>query len=387
MERNKEILALFEPCTSGKLKLKNRFMRSATWLAGADPATGALTERLAGRCSELAAGGVGLICTDYAYISPDGKANVRQWGIHEDTRIDDVRHLAKRAHEWGSKLMVQIVHSGGMRAPGTEGAGRLLSPSGGIFPRFGHETEAFTEEDIRQTIDNFASAARRVKEGDADAVQIHGAHGYLLTQFLSPLINRRTDAWGGSFEGRSRIFFEVYRAVRKAVGDDFPVWIKLSVGEQMEGGYPVEEGIRLALELADTGLDGIEVSGGTGYGHPSGSPSRMSVSTGKTEAYFAGEARGIRVKTEKDFGVALVGGLRSLETMTDLIKTGTCDLLSLSRPFIAEPGLIHRWLEEDTVPAACISCNACFRTAANGMVYCPIMVSKEEGLWDLVPEC
>lgn len=387
MEKRDSILALFEPCTVGKLKLKNRFMRSATWLAGADAANGALTDPLAGRCRELAAGGVGLICTDYAYISPDGKANIRQWGLHEDARIDDVKRLAGLAHEWDARLMVQIAHSGGMRPPQTEGAGRLLSPSGGLFPRFNHETEAFTEEDIKQTIKDFAEAARRAREGGADAVQIHGAHGYLLMQFLSPVINKRNDTWGGDFEGRSRIFFEVYREVRKAVGDDFPVWLKLSVGEGLEDGYPVEEGIRLALQLANLGLDGVEVSGGAGYCPPSGIPSRLGIATGKTEAYFAEEARAIRKEAPDGFSVALVGGLRSLETMTDLMEKETCDLLSLSRPFIAEPGLIHRWLEEDVVPAACISCNACFKTSARGMVYCPIMVSKEEGLWDLVPEC
>lgn len=386
MKTKEATLALFAPCTSGKLKLKNRFMRSATWLAGAEAVNGALTDGLAGRYAALAAGGVGLICTDYAYISRDGKANIRQWGIHENARIEDVRQLADLAHKWDAKLMVQIAHSGGMRPPKAEGAGRLLSPSGGICPRFGQDTEAFTEEDIRQTIADFASAARRVKEGGADAVQIHGAHGYLLTQFMSPVINRRTDAWGGDYKGRSRIYFEVFRAVREAVGEDFPVWLKLSVGEGLEEGYPVEEGIRLALELAAVGLDGVEVSGGS-YNPPTASPSRLGIAAGKTEAYFAQEARAIREKTAEDFGVALVGGLRSLETMTELRDNGTCDLLSLSRSFIAEPGLIHRWMEEDVVPAACISCNACFKTAANGIIFCPIMVSKEEGLWDLVPEC
>lgn len=386
MSERESILALFDPCQSGKLELKNRFMRSATWLAGADAESGALTEGLLSRCAELAAGGVGLICTDYAYISRDGKANIRQWGIHEDARIADVRRLAEAAHQWGAKLMVQIVHSGGNRPEGVKGAGRLLSPSGGSFPRFGRETEAFTEEDIVRTIADFAEAARRVKEGGADAVQIHGAHGYLLMQFLSPVINRRTDAWGGSFEGRSRIFFEVYRAVRKAVGKDFPVWLKLSVGEGLEGGYPVEEGIRLSDELAAEGLDGIEVSGGAGYCPPERIPSRVGISRGESEAYFAEEAGQIRRQTPRDFGVALVGGLRSLETICGLIEGNVCDLISLCRPFIAEPGLVHRWYEEDTVPAACISCNACFKTASKGMVYCPIMVSKEEGLWDLVPE-
>ncbi len=386
MSDRESILALFAPCRSGKLNLKNRFMRSATWLAGADAESGALTDGLTGRYSELAAGGVGLICTGYAYISRNGKANHRQWGLHEDARTEDVRRLAEMTHQWDARLMVQIVHGGGLRPEGVPGAGRLLSPSGGPFPGIGRETEAFTEEDIEETIRDFAEAARRARDGGADAVQLHGAHGYLLMQFLSPIVNRRTDRWGGDYEGRSRIFFEVYRAVRKAVGNDFPVWLKLSAGEGLEEGYSVAEGIRLARDLATEGLDGIEVSGGAGYCPPSGIPARLGITQGESEAYFAAETAQIRSATDSEFGVALVGGLRSLEKLSGLIEGKTCDLLSLCRPFIAEPGLVHRWYEDDTVPAACISCNACLRTSGTGMVYCPVMISKEEGLWDLVPE-
>ncbi len=380
------ISLLFQPLSTGGLTLRNRFMRSATWLAGAEAETGALTEGLLGRYGELAMGGLGLIATGYAYISRDGKGAFRQWGLHDDRRTADVRRLAEVVHGGGAKLMVQIVHAGAMRHPSTVGAGRLLSPSGGAIRGGGGLSEAATESDIARILEDFAAAARRAREGGADAVQIHGAHGYLLTQFFSPLHNRRDDGWGGSPEGRSRLFLEVFRAVRAEVGRDFPLWFKLSLSEEVEGGYDAEEGLRLALLLAQAGVDGIEVSGGTGYSTAERAESRIGVTKGESEAYFAESAKRLRSQAPRDCAVALVGGLRSLERMAELLKGGVCDLFSMSRPLIAEPDLVNRWFEDDPSPSACVSCNACFKTAERGLLDCPVMRDKDEGIWDPVPE-
>lgn len=379
-------LPLFRPLQAGGLKLRNRFMRSATWLAGADPRTGTLTEGLLGRYAELAAGGVGLVVTGYGYISRDGKSAPRQWALDGDGAVGDVRRIADVVHGGGAKVMVQIVHGGGWRHPSAVGAGRLLSPSGGALDRKAALSERLTEADIDQVIADFAAAAARVREGGADAVQIHGAHGFLLTQFLSPLHNRRDDGWGRSFEGRSKLFFSVYDAVRSAVGKDFPLWFKLSLSEEVDGGYGPEEGLRLALRLAEAGVDGIEVSGGAGYSTAERAACRIGVTRGESEAYFAESARALRAQAPERCAVALVGGLRSLEKMTELLEGGICDLFAMSRPFIAEPDLVNRWFEEDLVPSGCVSCNACFKTAEKGLIDCPVMRDKHEGMWDPLPE-
>ncbi|QTX31748.1 NADH:flavin oxidoreductase [Aminithiophilus ramosus] len=379
-----KVSRLFQPLSTGGLSLRNRFMRSATWLAGADEASGALTEGLIGRYGEIAAGGIGLVTTGFAYVRADGRGAPRQWGLHEDARTADVRRLADVVHDGGARLMVQLVHAGAMGLP-LDGAGPLLSPSGGVLREGTGPGRAMTDEDIAAVVADFAAASRRGREGGADAVQIHGAHGYLLTQFLSPLHNGRDDGWGQSFEGRSRLFFDVYRAVRAELGD-FPVWYKLSLSEGVDGGYGPEEGLRLALALFEAGVDGIEVSGGTGYSPADRAVSRIGITKGASEAYFASEAKTLRAQAPAGRAVALVGGLRSLERMADLVEEGTCDLLSLCRPLIAEPDLINRWVEEDEAPSACVSCNACFRTARRGILHCPVMRDRHEGDWDPLPE-
>ena len=213
-------------------------------------------------------------------------------------------------------------------------------------------------------------------------MEIHGGHGFLLTQFLSPSINRREDQYGGTFENRSRIFFEILDKVREATGKDISIWFKISIAEGTEGGYGAEEGKALSIALLKKGADGIDVSSGTSYSGALNSPTILGVSAGESEAPFMEYSKEIKKFTSEGQLVILTGGLRSLPVMAELIGNGTCDLLAMSRPFIAEPDLINRWIEEDSRPTACISCNACFKTAKYGLIDCPILRDRNEGNWD-----
>ncbi|MDO5114535.1 MAG: NADH:flavin oxidoreductase [Synergistaceae bacterium] len=381
LERER-ILRLFQPFDNKKFPVKNRFVRAATWLGACDAESGALTPEAVRRQAETAAGGAGTVISEFAYVSPEGKAATRQWGLDGERAVGEVRALARAIHDSGSKLVVQLCHAGAARhssyAKGLPG----LSPSGIRLPQSDSGSPQMTEEDIAEVCRRFAAAAKRVKEGGADGVEIHGAHGYLFTQFLSPLFNRREDRYGGSLENRMRPLRECYAAVREAVGADFPVWLKISAEEGVEGGYGADEGIEAAVTLLRDGVDAVEVSSGTGYSGSAHTPSMVGISAGESEAPFAPYARRIKADAPEGAIVALTGGLRSLQVISSLLYDGTADLFGLCRPFNAEPDLINRWAEDDARPSACISCNACFRTAANGIVDCPIMRDRQEGEWD-----
>ena len=213
-------------------------------------------------------------------------------------------------------------------------------------------------------------------------MEIHAAHGCLFTQFMSPLFNKRNDEYGGALENRMRAMREVYAAVRRAAGDGFSVWLKLSMTEGAPGGYGPDEGIEAALAMLSCGVNVLEVSSGAAYSAPQHVPAVVGVSAGDSEAPFAGYAAAVKSKAPKSSLILLTGGLRSLPVIAALLEEGTADLFGICRPFIAEPDLINRWAEDDARPSACISCNACFRTAEEGVVDCPIMRSRQEGEWD-----
>jgi len=217
---------------------------------------------------------------------------------------------------------------------------------------------------IRDLITRFAVAAGRLRSAGFDGVQLHGAHGYLLAQFLSPLRNQRTDGYGGSLDKRARFTREVAAAVRAEVGADWPVMIKLNAHDFLEGSTTERDSTFLAAALAATGIDAIEVSGGTGGSGKLGA-ARRNIETVDDEAYFLPQARAIRAAAP-GVPLMLVGGMRSLETIEAVIASGVADYIAMARPLIREPGLPARWAAGDRRRAACVSCSGCFTPAARG---------------------
>ena len=186
----------------------------------------------------------------------------------------------------------------------------------------------------------------------------------MLAQFLSPLLNLRTDEYGGSLENRARLCLEIYRAVRSAVGANFPVMIKLNANDFLDGSTTEEDACFLASALAAEGIDAIEVSGGTPGSGKLGA-ARPDIKGPEDEAYFLPQAEAIR-RAAPSVPLMLVGGMRSPEVMEKVLAAGTVEYFSMSRPLIREPGLPARWKSGDRRRAACISCLGCFGPARKG---------------------
>jgi 2,4-dienoyl-CoA reductase-like NADH-dependent reductase (Old Yellow Enzyme family) len=225
-----------------------------------------------------------------------------------------------------------------------------------------------TEDDIERVIESFAAAARRAKGYGFDAVQLHAAHGYLINQFLSPHTNQRNDAYGEGLEGRSRFLLEVCLRVRAAVGDDYPVLVKLNGSDHLTEGFCLGEAMLVAKALDEAGIDAIEVSGGTPASGER-NPLRRGIVSPAQEAYNLPLARAIR--QDLRCPLIVVGGIRSVWTAKGIVRRGEADYIGLCRPLVQEPGLPQRWrwAEGDTL-ARCRSCNACFKAALKGSIGC-----------------
>ncbi|MDP2663023.1 MAG: NADH:flavin oxidoreductase [Dehalococcoidia bacterium] len=342
---------VLQPTTIGKLEIRNRFIRSATQDSSAD-LNGAVTDDSVKMFDELASGGVGLIVTGHAFVSQNGRAGAQQYGIYCDEMVAGLARLSHVAHKHGAKIAAQITHSG-LSSAYLAGRGQMALAPSQVEGRPPHR--AMAEEEIDGVINDFMAAAARAKEAGFDAVQLHGAHGFLLSQFFSPITNRRQDRWGGTPENRRRLHLEVIHRVRAAVGDDFPILMKFGVMDDQEGGATLEEGIAAIQVMAQAGLDAIEISGGIGAG---GQSAIRVVNDDVSEDVYYRE-RAARAKRAANLTLALVGGIRRLETAEDIVTSGDADLISLSRALIREPGLINRWLSGDQRRARCISCNKC----------------------------
>ncbi len=351
---------LFEPGRLGNLELPNRLVRSATAERMADD-DGRPRPELRDLYRELAAGGVGLIITGHMYIDPSGKAHREMTGIHSDDLIPDLASLVATVHEAGGLVAVQINH-GGMQCSRST-VSQPLAPSTVDFPFLRQGARAMTGKEITRVIRAYAGAAARAQKAGFDAVQLHGAHGYLINQFLSPFTNRRRDEWGGlesgdargSMEGRMEFLRAVCQAVRQGVGPDYPLFIKLAMMDAVEGGLSPSEGAQIAAALGEMGLDAIEVSGGIGGGKPLNT--QTSIRSPADEGYFRPLAR--LARRHSSLPIALVGGLRSRSVMEDVLRSGDADFISMSRPLICQPDLPNRFRREAEECADCTSCSHC----------------------------
>jgi 2,4-dienoyl-CoA reductase-like NADH-dependent reductase (Old Yellow Enzyme family) len=363
---------LFEPGTINGMTLPNRFIRSATW-EGMATEKGAVTPRLIDTMVRLAEGGLGLIITGHAYVVPEGQASPFQLGIYDDALVDGLATMTDAVHGAGGRIVAQLAHAGTFAfEKATRTAPRVVSAFEGLAKTPRNE---LTVADIHTLTVAYAAAARRARDAGFDGIQLHSAHGYLLSQFLSPLYNRRTDDYGGPIENRMRVHLEILRAIRETVGDDVPVLVKLNCADFAEGGLTVDDSLEAAKAMATAGLDAIELSGGMLTGGKL-SPSRPNINTPEKEAYFRDAAR--RFKTTLGIPLILVGGIRSPEVAEHLLTDGTADFFAMSRPLIREPDLINRWKSGDLKPARCISDNLCFGPGMAGKGICCVTEKREK---------
>ena len=271
----------------------------------------------------------GLVVTEHSYICEEGKASVHQVSFARDEDVPGLAKLAEVIHRNGSRAIAQINHAGGKAICALNGA--ALAPAPSAMPYTTTRGEAvqartLTQEEIDAVVSAFAAAARRAKDAGFDGVEVHSAHGYLLGQFYSPLTNKRTDQYSGAtVEGRTRLHCQVVAAVRKAVGPDFPIAVRLGACDYLEGGNTVEDAVAAAKILEAAGADLLDISGGLCGYRGSGS---------KEEGYFGEEAAAIR--SAVGIPVILTGGVRTPEGAERLLEEGKADLVGVGRAVLKD---------------------------------------------------
>lgn len=379
---------LLEATKVAGMGLRNRFVRSATH-DGFSTEEGEITDESVAFLSKLAKGEVGLITLGFAYVTKNGQAIPNQTAVYDDRFIPGLRRVTEAVHQYGTRVVLQIGDSGSQSVVAPQKGYRPLAPSavkkdwvsfeGDMevtqtergTPEYRANTitmeaQEMTEDDIQRVIKAHAHAALRVREAGFDGVQFHGGHGYLISQFASPATNRRTDRWGGSLENRTRFIRDCCGAVRDAVGADYPMMIKMGVGDQAKGGLSIAEGLKMAKLLAETEVDAIEIS--EGVEEEPIHHIRTGVDTREKEAYYLDWAR--LVRKEATVPLFLVGGLRSFDIMEQIVKEGVVDCVSMCRPFIREPDLVKQYSEGNTDKVKCISCNGCLKKLQAGLLEC-----------------
>lgn len=363
--------AFLRPGRIGTLDLPNRVIRAGTAesTGGAD---GKVTARMVAIHRALAEGGVGLAFTGHMYVQDRGRAARFQTGISADAHVPGLAELCAEVHRAGGRIFAQLAHAGSQ-----SGVGNLspLAPSPVANVMTGRPVPEPAAEEIDDAVEAWGQAARRAVEAGFDGIHVHGANGYLISEFLSPITNRRADRWGGSPERRLEFALQVVRSVREHVPEGFPVTMKVGLRDHVDvpGGLDVDGGVANVAALAAAGLDAVEVSSNLMADYASGSirpyvgvDRRRALedllvhrvfSRPEPEAYFRPFARAVRARVE--VAVILVGGVRAPETMSEIIESGDADFVSLARPLIREPGLVRRWSEEPDAAPTCVSCNIC----------------------------
>lgn len=355
---------LFDSVEIGNLSVKNRFVRTATW----ENMTynGKMNEKLYDLYEVLAKGEVGLIVTGYANIVEEEQPNPGMFGIYDDSFIQGYRELCKRVHKYNSKIILQVAY-GGTKTKYNVGERKIFAPSDVSELSTGTIGTPMTKEDINYIVSAFGQSARRAKEAGFDGIEIHGAHTYLINQFLSPYYNQRTDEYGGSLENRMRFLVEIYNAMRNEIGSDYPILVKLTASDFFDGGLTFEETRKIAQKMEKIGVNAIEVSGNI---------------HGKGESLIGHEFEGYKIQKEAYFGefakiiaeelkipVITVGGIKTYEATDKILNSSNISMFGLSRALLTEPHLVKRWKDGNIKKVKCVRCSKCRTPEGN---YCVI---------------
>lgn len=339
-----EMKKIFETVRLPHLQVKNRLVRSATW-EGVAKRNGSPTEDAYRIYEELAKGGVGLIITGFTSVDINDQYFGGMMRLADDGLVPEYKKLVDLIHKEGVPVIAQLA-LGGYYRPDVSGRMQQLEP------------DDLTQDQIFDVIQMFKEAARRAKDAGYDGVQIHAAHFFFLSRFISPAYNHRTDAWGGSTEKRAKIVVEILRAIR-SVAPELHVTVKINCSDFTLGGLEPEESLEISKILAAEGIDSIEVSGnGT---------SVSGIKAHVNEAYFGGFAA--KLAEEVDTPIILVGGLRAKDTMEAVLNQTKIALLSLSRPLLCEPDWPNKLQTGASMVSRCISCNGCYSSPCHQCVF------------------
>jgi len=339
-------MKLLEKTNIGGIDLKNRMVRSATATFMADE-KGRITPDVRDVYKKLAQGDVGLIIFEDTGVA-NNTLESKHLLINNDSYIPSYKELVDDVHSFGSKTIIQLSHSGII-----EKDGEFVDVTNGF------SDDLISNEDIKEIVKLYANAALRSQKAGFDGVQIHAAHGYFLTKFLSPFYNKRTDEYGGSVENRTKLVVEILNEIKDKCGNDYPVFLKLNSSDFMkeENTNGLEQGRQIAIILDRAGIDAIEVSGGVADGEYS--CVRTKILKPENEAYHLENC--LEISKSVSAPLILVGGMRSPDIINQVLEAfPAIQGVSLSRPFISEPNLIKRWKDGDHKKARCVSCNMCF---------------------------
>lgn len=342
---------LFEPGAIGKMRTRNRII-SAPMERNYANADGSVTQKYIDNLVAKAAGGVGLIIVEATYVDPLGKGRVLELGIYDDSQIPGYRRMTDAVHEHGAKISLELVYGGRQSHSNVTGVqAHGPSPVTCTVPGYFELPRELRVDEILSLVQKFADAARRSKEAGFDMVELHCAHGYLIAQFMSPYANKRTDDYGGTFEKRLRFPLEVIAAVRKAVGDDFPIACRLSGDEYIDGGLTPDDIILIAKRFEAAGVDLIDVSAGL-YETAYSIISPMGVPLGANVHLVEG------IKNAVNIPVSIAGRINDAAFAESILREGKSDFISMARGLHADPQLpnLSREGRMDDI-CMCIGCN------------------------------
>ncbi|MFH2064363.1 MAG: NADH:flavin oxidoreductase [Pseudomonadota bacterium] len=389
---------VFASAKIGSINVRNHILRSATTLGLAET-NGRPKKELTDAYVELCEGGVGAIITGALGVQKNGRLGTSYTFLfHQDDYIPDYRFVTDRVHAYNTPIIAQIGHGGRQTRRAVTGEA-TVAPSPITDPYYNEETpRELTELEIREIIQNFIDTIVRAQKAGFDGVQLHAAHGYLLSGFLSPATNQRNDQWGGSTENRFRIIREIFQGARKKVGD-YPILIKISAYDHQSDGLRVPESVQIAAMLQEAGCDAIEVSCGIG----ADGFSTIRVPEIPSEAVLAYSFRykdsnpivktllpvfaplivnrheplfnynvcaAQEIKKQVSIPVIVVGGIRTLPDIEQIIGNRMADFVAMGRPFIIEPDIVNRFKEESQTASSCINCGYCLLAIEAGGTKC-----------------
>lgn len=385
---------LFNETKIGNIRLCNRILRSATHDGLADE-HGAPGDQLIAKYEQLAKNEIGCIISGYAAVSRNGVSPYpRMLTIFDDSTADRYKALVDAVHRHSTPIVLQIAHCGRQTSSKVIGE-QKVAPSDVLHTFYPDNAKPVTEAEIYAVIDDFVAAAVRAEQAGFDAVQLHGGHGYLLHDFLSPYGNRRKDSWGGSLENRCRIVELIIKGIKEKT--NIPVWIKISAQDNRKGGMRIDDAVEICKRLETAGCDAIEVSCGTvqdgmntmrsekmpmdavfKYREPCASfpkwlnkialPAANLINPllkqpTPLENFNVENAQ--KIKNSVSIPVIVVGGIHKLDDMENIISSGKADFVSMCRPLICEPDLVKK-LKQGQQQAKCMMCN-----------YCGLVIEKE----------
>ncbi len=326
---------IFRPQRVGTLALPNRVVMTTVKLGYASP-KGEVTDRHTAFYTRRAQGGAGLLTTEPLYVQLNGRELPTQLGVHEDWLTAGLTELAKSVHDAGGLIMAHLNHAGRAANPKLVPEGHLVSASDVLCPANQGSPRPLYLGEIGEVVQAFADASRRIREAGFDAVEIPFSHGYLIHQFLSPHTNRRDDEYSGTFGKRVRFGEEVLEAVRGEIGPDLPIVVRMNAIDYVEGGLDLEDGLLLAMRLAEWGVDALSVTSGTMCEsvpfclYPAGTP----------EAHLLPMAA--RIREASGLPVIVAGRIRSPDVARRALEEGQADLIGMGRPFLADPDWVRK---------------------------------------------